>query len=167
MHNFLFKTHFEWFRKNCTCFSFFSGISFFSCFFFFLEKLKFTHSLVWKACFFFPVVEKKKQLFYSLTRFLTKSYKKQTFPGKKRYLWKGVNFFTKKKYCQDGGVMMSLSPLLTPHKPPYWNTGTTQAMFFHRDFFCLPWKFLVFRLWKIGSPREKFLQSASEKRMSP
>ena len=34
MHNFLFKTHFEWFRKICTCFSFFSGISFFSCFFF-------------------------------------------------------------------------------------------------------------------------------------
>ena len=28
------------------------------------------------------MVDKKNQLFYSLTRFLTKSYKKQTFPGK-------------------------------------------------------------------------------------
>ena len=26
MHNFLFKTRFEWFRKICTCFSFFSWI---------------------------------------------------------------------------------------------------------------------------------------------
>ena len=88
MHNFLFKTHFEWFPKICTCFSFFSGISFFSCFFlffFFLEKLKFTHSLVWKACFFFSGGGKKKNSFFTHSHdFWPKVRKNELFPEKKK-----------------------------------------------------------------------------------
>ena len=72
-------------------FFFFPGsYVFFSCFFFFLEKFKFTHSLVWKVRFFFSGRgKKKKQLFCSLTRIYPKIHKIQTFPGKKkkRYLW--------------------------------------------------------------------------------
>ena len=54
--------------------------------FFFLEKFTFTHSLDWKARFFFPGPEKKKRVFHSLTRFLPKNPKKQTIPWKKKTL---------------------------------------------------------------------------------
>ena len=82
---FPFQNSVRVFREFFTCF--FLGIGvFFSCFFS-LEKFKITHSLDWKVCFFFLVVKKEKQNFYSLTRFLSKSCKNQIFPIKKRYLW--------------------------------------------------------------------------------
>ena len=92
MHNFLFKTHFEWFPKICTCFSFFSGISFFSCFFFlvffFPGKVK-IHSLTrLKSLFFFSGGGKKNSFFTHSHDFWPKVRKNELFPGKKkRYLW--------------------------------------------------------------------------------
>ena len=68
---------------------FFFSAHFWSEFCFFFPGKVYMHSLTHlKKLFFFPAPEKKKRLFYSLTRFWRKIPKKQTFPGKKkRYLW--------------------------------------------------------------------------------
>ena len=55
------------------CF-FFSLIFLF--FYFSLEKFNFTHSLIWKSCFFFFRPPEEKRVFHSLSRFLPKNPQK-------------------------------------------------------------------------------------------
>ena len=77
------------------CFFFFPQKSWEIFCFFLWKSLHPTHSLDFKTGEKKNRVEKKKQHFCSLTRFLPKSGQNQTFPGKKkiRYLWTFRNFF--------------------------------------------------------------------------
>ena len=71
------------------CFFFFFQTVFFFCFFFFLAKFTWTHTLVWKVCFFFPGAEKKNSFFTHTLVFFPKMQKNKLFPGnkKKHHLW--------------------------------------------------------------------------------
>ena len=73
-------------EKKKTSFFFFpaQNFQFLACFFFLRKSLHCTHSLKIRGRKKKTASEKKKQLFHSLTRNLSKSGEKQTFPGKKK-----------------------------------------------------------------------------------